>query len=157
MKAIVDVPIALPEASEARSVLTERLVAPVPPLPTGSVPVMAAAVDKLNAPHAYVEAPVTRSTCPAVEESEIAVIALVPFPWRTPVNVAAPVPPLFTASVPPMSVNWRQTLPFAKHPAAIVMPLANVDVAVVEETLSVDAKNPPWKVLVAFVEVAKKY
>src|SRR5688572_17302765 len=57
---------------------------------------MASVSERSSAPHAYVEAPVTRRTCPAVEELVMAVKTPVPFPCKSPVSVAAPVPPLAT-------------------------------------------------------------
>ena len=62
-------------------------------LEKGRSPVTASVSARSNAPQAYVEAPVTRSTWPTVEESESAVKAPVPLPWRRPVRVVAPVPP----------------------------------------------------------------
>ena len=63
--------------------------------PNGRSPVMASVSERSSAPHAKVEAPVTRRTCPTVEESS-AVNALAPLPWRIPVKVEAPVPPFAT-------------------------------------------------------------
>jgi hypothetical protein len=63
------------------------------------------------------------------------------------------VPPWEIPSVPTRLVNDKQVLLIAKHPAAIVMPLLNVEVA-----LPVCAKfatvSPPAIVEVAVVEVA---
>ena len=59
----------------------------------GRSPVIASVSARSSAPHAYVEAPVTRRTWPAVDESVMPVIAEVPLPWRSPVSVEAPVPP----------------------------------------------------------------
>lgn len=42
----------MPDAFDAISVEGENAVEPVPPFPTGSVPVIAAAVERLSAPHA---------------------------------------------------------------------------------------------------------
>lgn len=50
--------------------------------------------------------------------------------------------------------NERHALLTEKQPLAILMPLANVLVAVVDETLSVETERPPANVEVA-VEVAK--
>ena len=75
---------------------------PVPPFATESIPVTASLSARSRAPHAYVSAAVTLSTCPTVDEFR-AVNALVPLPCSMPVRVVAPLPPLFTARVPVVS------------------------------------------------------
>ena len=65
----------------------EAVVCPVPPFPIPKVPVMALAFARSRAPQAYVEAPVTRSDCPTVDELAMAVAALAPFPCMMPVKV----------------------------------------------------------------------
>lgn len=85
-------------------------VIPVPPFATGRVPFTS----------------VVRSTVPAV-------IALVPFPFTTPVRVIAPVPPFATGRVPETSVV-SDTVPAVK--AAVPLPFTT--------PVSVAAPVPPF-------------
>ena len=105
-----------------------------------------------------------RRSWPTVEESVIAVKALVPLPWRRPVSVEAPVPPFATErSVESESVPAERTptFPFVEKrlvDEAVVekrlVVVAAVPVAFTHVRLVVDAVAAPRFEMYEFVEVA---
>ena len=72
----------------------------------------------------------TRRICPTVEESVSAVKAPVPFPWRRPVRVEAPVPPF-----PTVRSVLRESAPIVTVPRVAVWEKRLVLEAVVEKKL----------------------
>lgn len=68
-----------------------------------------------------------------------------------PANDVAPVPPLAIARSPEIVASERHEPLIERHPPVRFRPFANVEVAVVEATFSVETERPPENVLVAVV------
>src|SRR3989338_8223549 len=109
----------------------------------GRSPVIASVSARSSAPHAYVEAPVTRRTWPAVDESVMPAIAEVPLPWRSPVRVEAPVPPPATPRSPARGLAKVRVVPEPVTVVEAVRPLkAVLDVAMTRAPVNAEPVGP---------------